>query len=703
MVALDAQSRSLQRLLEVRRLSQSRAAEAQAWRGFAEKPPYPLALVEELRDAIASQRLEAQTDRMLLSISENGVARGAALLTECHKQVRLARDQAELAGDADRRRQWLLQLAEVRAQSNEAMLEASEVGRLVALEKLASLRQYLEFLERKLAAARAQARFSRADLDAVLARLNEKREELRRELGQVISRDAEMRQALAAARDELRQAQREGAGATPERLKDLGAVVEARQAQGEMSDLKMDLLRSFLILADYGQNIWEDRFWATGDRSITELRAKRQSHQNSFEGLLPWKKFAELRLSTASSQVLGQSIRASATNLTTLEREAARQVQACLEERARLYLRALSTLMMVESAHERLMADLAEREAGQSFAGNAQFVLDRIGSFQRRIWDTELYVAEDSVIADGQKISVPRTITLGKVVIALSIFVVGMLLARWGQGAVRRAASGWFKARERTASAVAKSTAGLVVVVALFVAMTSVRIPWTVFAFLGGALAIGVGFGAQTLINNFISGVILLFERSIRVGDIVEVGDQRGKVVNVGFRNSLIKRGDGIDVLVPNSRFLETEVVNWTLTDDLVRYRITVGAAYGSPPKKVSELITQAAAEHPDVLKHPVPQVLLDDFGDNALVFTLVFWMKLRLQTDGGIVRSELRYRIHELFEKAGVVLAYPQRDVHLDSVRPLEVRLLRTEPSPDERSPDPISKASSQPQPPGA
>ena len=413
-----------------------------------------------------------------------------------------------------------------------------------------------------------------------------------------------------------------------------------------------------------------------------ELRNKRQARQDGLDRLRPWKRLAELRLANASSEAMGQSIRASAPELTAVEQESARQMQASLEERAGLYQRALSALMLVESTHERLMHDLAAREATLSFAGRSRFVLDRLGAFLRRLWDTELYVAEEAVIADGRKITVPRTITLGKVVIALGILLAGVLIARWGRGAVTRTAALWFKAGERAAGAMGKFVAGVIVVVAFCAALTSVRIHWTVFAFLGGALAIGLGFGAQTLINNFISGVILLFERSIRVGDIVEVGDQRGKVVQMGFRNSLIRRSDGIDVLVPNSRFLETEVVNWTLTDDLVRYKIPVGVAYGSPVDKTAALIAQAALTHPDVAKEPAPMVLLDDFGDNALVFSLVFWMRLRPPVDGGTIRSELRRRICAWFDEAGIVLAFPQRDVHLDSARPLDVRLVQGSPS---------------------
>src|SRR5262249_39429148 len=191
-----------------------------------------------------------------------------------------------------------------------------------------------------------------------------------------------------------------------------------------------------------------------------------------------------------------------------------------------------------------------------STTGKLKTLWDDFKTIGSHIWNAELYIAEDSVIAGGQKVSIPRPITLGKVMVALTIFAFGLMLARWAYGLSRRWGSREDKDEQAT-DGTAKALAVALALISLLVAMASVRIPWTVFAFLGGALAIGVGFGAQTLINNFISGVILLCERSIRVGDIVEVDNQRGKIERVGLRNSLVARGDGTEVLIPNSQFLE--------------------------------------------------------------------------------------------------------------------------------------------------
>jgi small-conductance mechanosensitive channel len=199
--------------------------------------------------------------------------------------------------------------------------------------------------------------------------------------------------------------------------------------------------------------------------------------------------------------------------------------------------------------------------------------------------------------------------------------------------------------------------------------------PITVFSFLGGALAIGAGFGSQNIVNNFISGLILLAERPIRVGDVIELEGSSGTVTQIGARSTKIATGVNHEIIVPNSKLLETSVVNWTLTDDVVGTKVTVGTAYGSPTREVERLLKQAAVEHPKVLKRPEPEVIFADFGADALMFELRFWLNLR-ETRKVEVESELRFTIDELFADRGIVMAYPQRDVHLNVLRPVEVRI---------------------------
>ncbi|GGP83995.1 mechanosensitive ion channel family protein [Shewanella ulleungensis] len=205
------------------------------------------------------------------------------------------------------------------------------------------------------------------------------------------------------------------------------------------------------------------------------------------------------------------------------------------------------------------------------------------------------------------------------------------------------------------------------IAVLVFTSMEILNIPLTAFAFVSGAIAIGVGFGAQNIINNFISGWILMWERPIRIGDFLEVGEARGVVECINTRSTLIRRNDGVHMLVPNSQLLENTVTNWTLIDKNARTFIRVGVAYGSDVVKVRELIYQVIGERDDILPQPKPLVLFEDFGDNALIFDLIFWVSAVSETDIRRRRSEIRFRMYELFNEHQVVIAYPQRDLHVD------------------------------------
>jgi small-conductance mechanosensitive channel len=175
-------------------------------------------------------------------------------------------------------------------------------------------------------------------------------------------------------------------------------------------------------------------------------------------------------------------------------------------------------------------------------------------------------------------------------------------------------------------------------------------------------------------------GLILLAERPIKVGDLIEVGGTFGQVENIGARSTAIRTFDNFHIIVPNSAFLETNVVNWTHADDLVRISLLVGVAYGSPTRKVEEIMLEVVREHDKTVSPPEPVVLFEDFGDNALIFRALFWIVMKRPMESKRVLSDLRYRIDERFRDEGITIAFPQRDVHLDGTTPLEIRLLDTD-----------------------
>ncbi len=204
-------------------------------------------------------------------------------------------------------------------------------------------------------------------------------------------------------------------------------------------------------------------------------------------------------------------------------------------------------------------------------------------------------------------------------------------------------------------------------------ALAILGIPLTAFAFVSGAIAIGVGFGAQNIINNFISGWILMGERPIRIGDFVEIGDARGRVEAINNRSTRIRRTDGVHMLVPNSTLLESTVINWTLVDDRIRTSVRVGVAYGSPVKQVHAQMNDVCRAHQAILNDPAPTVVFEDFGDNALVFDVYFWVRATSELGVRTVRSDVRFGLEEAFREHGIVVAFPQRDLHLDGTLVLD------------------------------
>lgn len=276
------------------------------------------------------------------------------------------------------------------------------------------------------------------------------------------------------------------------------------------------------------------------------------------------------------------------------------------------------------------------------------------------------------------------------VVVNQIVFAILLLIAgTWLAGRVSRSVQ--TRLTSRTAldasavAAVGKLLFYILLVVVILMALQTMRIPIAIFTFFGGAIAIGVGFGAQNIFNNFISGLILMLDRPIRLGDTVEVSTHYGKIADIGFRCTRLRRFDGVDILVPNSSLIENDVTNWTLSDKQVRQVVRVGIAYGSDVRRAADLLLQAANEQRDVIQNDTltSQAVFEDFGDNALTFDLYFWLELSELINMRIVRSNVRFRIDELFREAGIAIAFPQRDIHLDTLKPLEVRMVTNPGSP--------------------
>ena len=287
------------------------------------------------------------------------------------------------------------------------------------------------------------------------------------------------------------------------------------------------------------------------------------------------------------------------------------------------------------------------------------------------LWETELLPLGD------------QSITVRKLVLGLTLFLCGI----WAARRVSRLFANWLARRfevEKGELAVAQTLSFYLLVLVFFlIALRVVNVPLTAFTIFGGAIAIGVGFGSQNLVNNFISGLIILMEQPIRVGDLIQVGDLQGNVEHIGARSTVVRTGSNIEIVVPNSTFLEQQVVNLTLSESKVRVFVRVGVAYGSPTREVARLLRRAVEEHGRVLKSPEAIVLFEDFGDDALIFEVHFWIRMRMVMDRRTIESDVRFIIDGVFRDAGITIAYPQRDIHLDTTKALDVRVVSEESQP--------------------
>lgn len=206
------------------------------------------------------------------------------------------------------------------------------------------------------------------------------------------------------------------------------------------------------------------------------------------------------------------------------------------------------------------------------------------------------------------------------------------------------------------------------VVIGFLIIIQTAGIDLTTLNILAGAVGIGIGFGLQNIANNFISGLIILFERPIKIGDRIEVGEVEGDVVAINARSTTVVTNDNIAVIVPNAKLVSENVINWGYTDRKIRFRIPVGVAYGSDPRLVEQLLLDVANNNPDVVDEPAPAVRFLSFGDNSLHFELRAWTSSLLDRKGKLI-SDLNFAIHDSFKAAGIQIPFPQRDVHIRSL----------------------------------
>ena len=279
---------------------------------------------------------------------------------------------------------------------------------------------------------------------------------------------------------------------------------------------------------------------------------------------------------------------------------------------------------------------------------------------------------EQTVSVDGVEEAVP--ITYGALLISVLLLAATVSAARHLPGLLDLAVLSRFRMQAGTRYAVTRLIQYVIGAVGIIVAFNAIGFGWGRLQWLIAALSVGLGFGLQEIFANFISGLILLFERPIRVGDTVSVGDTTGVVTRIRIRATTITDLDFRELIVPNKEFITGQLINWSLSNPTIRLIIPVGVAYGSDTRLTQKLLLQVAKENRDVLSDPSASALFLGFGDNTLNFELRVYVKNVLRRFA--ITSDLHLAIDDAFAKAGITIAFPQRDLHLDTLSPLEVRV---------------------------
>jgi len=275
-----------------------------------------------------------------------------------------------------------------------------------------------------------------------------------------------------------------------------------------------------------------------------------------------------------------------------------------------------------------------------------------------------------------------RTITPVNFFIFVIILVLGWFIGKYYKKFIYSIRHR-YEISHATATLLANMGYYTIITLSFLIALKVIGLDLSSLAIIAGALSVGIGFGLQNVVSNFVSGIILMFERSIKVGDYIQIDqDTRGEVVDISMRSTIIRTNDNINLIIPNQSFIQNNVINWTLGDDIVRFRVPFGVAYGSDVDKVERVILDALKNSNVhyIKKHPTldvtPRVTFIEMGDSSLNFELMVWVKGKYARMPRRTRSEFLKMIYKALNKAGIEIPFPQQDLHIKDSVPFEIKI---------------------------
>ena len=645
--------------------------QASNWSGFSEQSEHPFLRADELLESI--QTLGRRLDDFKswsTAIDQIGVYAMSTVHTSTIKlrQADEAVEQAKNSPEQQARLSSERDLLALQNQIDMARAVGFQIENQMNQETLLETRATLQLARKQYSAVSEHLELTQQDIEQLHKNMELKRQHIIAEIKQAVS-------ALETINKEKPVSSITGGTAKLQSARQ-EQIEQIHQIQQSSADIRLQALDMILNYLELQQNVWDLRLTYT---KITE----REKVKEAYAQIGKYQKFLQIvyeyinqQRQSALKLVTNQAIKNIDQPVTGLN--ALDKTRENLDfDQVISYTRLLGTIESTENLLERFKQELEARFPVKSFSDYLQDAFLTTRDLTLQLWGVELFAVQDTIEVDGQQISGKRSITVGKVVTALAILIFGYWVAARLARLIERIMVTRFSMEDSLARIARRWILFIEVMILAVASMSVAMIPLTIFAFMGGAVAIGAGFGMQNLLKNLISGLMLLMERPFRPGDMVEVGGIRGRITDIGVRSSRILDANGIETLIPNSTFIEQNVTNWTLTNQAVRIVVNVGIAYGSPVKEVTDLLLEIVDRHGLVLNKPAPQVLFEDFGSDALLFGLYVWIELKPEVYWNAIASDLRYMINKTLTEHDIVIAFPQRDIHLDTSRPLDVRVL--------------------------
>ncbi|MDD2769770.1 MAG: mechanosensitive ion channel [Methylococcus sp.] len=651
-----------------------------SWPGFDKPPPYSILLLDDLHDALDA----AQTKIAAFESAQAQTQRDAQRYETDAKQekatLRLANEATEQAktvedGVRARSKQTLAQLRE-RVMDNRLAWNGLNID-LVKIQ-LETAKSESALLHKQIAVAARNSTFSTQDLESVQDKLQQNLQSLEREQQRVLADHDRWSRERDAASRALDQAKAATEPPQPAEFDTLKARLKTADAWLQSIRFRTYAINTMITIGRHMADLWNQRYTLA---SSSDPEARRQALsliKLSIERLQPILPYidgdADLVYADERAQAgrLGK-LQADTDEVRGYEQSTAEayRTRKDANQRLRIFVdRTERTLRRWQDEYKVQVAGLGiEDRLSEFFAVAAEL--------GKSLWRFELFAVDDTIDIEGKTVSISRSVTFGKTTGALLLFLLGYWLSGVFTRRVQHAMTARFGIDAPQANLFRRWLRAACILALLLIVLNFMSIPVTAFAFLGGALAIGVGFGTQTLLKNFISGALILFERKIKVGDIVEVDGIVGTVTDVDVRSSTVRGFDGVETMLPNSTFLEHKVTNWTYTTPKLRRSVKIGVAYGSPSHRVSDILLECAGRHGLILDDPAPFVWFEDFGESALIFGVYYWLEMHPTMSAYQIASDLRFMIEKRFAEDGIALAFPQRDIHLDTSRPLQIEIV--------------------------